>query len=215
MNTAFAVRTRTFSDPHPITRLRDDAVARRNQRHFERKQKIKDLVSNAPADNRDVFFWTLQYDLELAPQITAREQLLEEGIIPVPVQELFTDDALHDELWTVIEAMSKCGLYLVNTNHMADRDLYARLYYKILDEKTHAMPPEAEAAEFIDCLHPLDIQHPLGSKMPIINSTPNPTPPAGGYVRGPKFTNLGMLCNRDDYLPRPATTSVIEGLVSM
>jgi hypothetical protein len=198
-----ATRTRPYVDPHPIARIHEDALARRNQRHLERKQKIKDLVSSASPDNRDVFFWTMQYDLEHAPLVTARTLILEQGIIPVPLQELFTEDAVHDELWTVIEAMSKCGLFLLNTNHMTDRDLYARLYYKILDEQCRAIPPESEAAEFIDCLHPLDLEHPLGSKMPIINTMPSLSPPVGEYVRGPKFTNLGMLCNRDDYLPRP------------
>jgi exopolyphosphatase/guanosine-5'-triphosphate,3'-diphosphate pyrophosphatase len=92
--------------------------------------------------------------------------LLEHRIVPVPPQDLVSDDDLHDELWTVIEALDASGVYLVNTEHMGDRDLYARLYYRILDEPTRCLPPDSEAAEYIDCLHPMDLNPgSMGSRM--------------------------------------------------
>jgi hypothetical protein len=129
------------------------------------------------------------YDLEHAPSVTCRALLLEQGIIAVPPHELSRLSDLHDELWTIIEAMSRCGVYLLNTNHMCDRDLYCRLYYKILDEETRAMPPAAEAAEFIDCLHQVDIDYPLGKQMPLA-SVPEPRSSCT-YTRGPQYNVIG------------------------
>jgi hypothetical protein len=202
MNTTFATRTRPFTSPYPIDNIRSEAVASRDQRNRARAARIKSLVAAAPSDNKDEFYWTMIYDLEEAPTMTARSMLLEHGIIPVPPQELITTADLHDELWTVIEALSRCGVFLINTNHLCDRDLYSRLYYRILDEECRAMPPSTEAAEYVDCLHPMDLQYPLGKQMPQLTSAPEPQP-AGNYARGPEYNVIGAICDRDDYLPRP------------
>jgi hypothetical protein len=202
MNTTFATRTRPFTSPYPIDNIRSEAVASRDQRNRERAARIKSLVAAAPSDNKDEFYWTMIYDLEEAPTMTARSMLLEHGIIPVPPQELVTTADTHDELWTVIEALSRCGVFLINTNHLCDRDLYARLYYRILDEECRAMPPSTEASEYVDCLHPMDLQYPLGKQMPQLTSAPE-LQPAGNYARGPEYNVIGAICDRDDHLPRP------------
>jgi len=202
MNTTFATRTRPFTSPYPIDNIQSEAVASRDQRNRERAARIKSLVASAPSHNKDEFYWTMIYDLEEAPTMTARSMLLEHGIIPVPPQELVTTADTHDELWTIIEGLSKCGVFLVNTGHLCDRDLYARLYYRILDEQCRAMPPSSEAAEYVDCLHPMDLEYPIGEKMPQLTSAPV-CKPAGTYARGPQFNVIGIICDRDDYLPRP------------
>ena len=202
MNTTFATRTRPFTSPYPIDNIRSEAVASRDQRNRARAARIKSLVAAAPSDNKDEFYWTMIYDLEEAPTMTARSMLLEHGIIPVPPQELVTTSDLHDELWTVIEALSRCGVSLINTNHLCDRDLYSRLYYRILDEECRAMPPSTEAAEYVDCLHPMDLQYPIGKQMPQLTSAPV-CKPAGTYARGPQYNVIGAICDRDDHLPRP------------
>jgi hypothetical protein len=129
---------------------------------------------------------------------------LEHRVVPVPPQDLVSDDDLHDELWTVIEALDASGVYLVNTEHMADRDLYARLYYRILDEPTRCLPPDSEAAEYIDCLHPMDLNPgSMGSRMferMEKRGAPKPVAREDG-TRGPVCRNA--LCDRDRWLPRP------------
>jgi hypothetical protein len=202
MNTTFATRTRPFTSPYPIDNIRSEAVASRDQRNRARDARIKSLVASAPSHNKDEFYWTMIYDLEEAPTMTARSMLLEHGIIPVPPQELVTTADTHDELWTVIEALSCCGVFLINTNHLCDRDLYSRLYYRILDEECRAMPPSTEAAEYVDCLHPMDLQYPLGKQMPQLTSAPS-SQSTGSYARGPEYNVIGAICDRDDYLPRP------------
>ena len=195
-----ATRTRPYTDPHPTTRIQEDALHRQRERIAERKRAISRLVAEAPADQKEIFHWTLVYDLEQAPLVTSRELLLTQGIIPCPPQELITDLDVHDELWTVVEAMAKTGIFLLNTDHMCDRDLYARLYFRILDEQTRGLPPASEACEYIDCLHPLDMDHPLGKQM--LNRK-EPSRP-NDYCRGPVCPLPGSLADRDRYLPRPS-----------
>lgn len=204
MTTAFAARTRPFTSPHPIKQLRKEITELKKQRFYERDCRINQLVESADPDNKDRMYWTMVYDLEEAPTVTGRQMILEHGIIPVPIQELSATADLHDELWTIIEALAKCGVYLINTNHLCDRDLYARLFYKILDEPCRMMPPSSEAAEFIDCLHPMDVEYPLGKQVPNFTGTDLPiTKKEDAYVRGPECNVIGKLCSRDAYLPKP------------
>jgi len=202
-----AVRTRPYTSPHPISRLQADAIALRDQHFATRRTCIADMLRDNPQEP-DEFYWTMVYDLEHAPTVTARQRLLEHGIIPVPPQELSDHTSLHDELWTVIEALSMVGIFLFNTNHLTDSNLYARLYYKILDEPTRLMPPSSEAAEFIDCLHPLDLDYPLGKLLRSCavapSFQPNPT-----TTRGPICSTPGILQCRDSTLPAPTGTGTI------
>jgi len=204
VTTAFAARNRPFTSPHPIKQLKQDIVKLKKQRFLERDYRIAELIESAPSDNKDRMYWSMVYDLEEAPTVTGRQMILEHGIVPVPLQELSATADLHDELWTIIEALAKCGVYLINTNHLCDRDLYARLFYKILDEPCRMMPPASEAAEFIDCLHPMDVEYPLGQQVPVFTqadaSAPKKEEP---YARGPECNVIGKLCSRDAYLPKP------------
>jgi hypothetical protein len=204
VTTAFATRTRPFTSPYPIKQLKQDIVTLKKQRFLERDCRIAELIESAPSDNKDRMYWSMVYDLEEAPTVTGRQMILEYGIVPVPLQELSATADLHDEMWTIIEALAKCGVYLVNTNHLCDRDLYARLFYKILDEPCRMMPPAAEAAEFIDCLHPMDVEYPLGQQVTAFTGTDLPAPKKEDpYVRGPECNVIGKMCNRDAYLPKP------------
>lgn len=200
-----AARVRPYTSPHPIARLQAQAIEMRDAHFAARRAKISELVIEARKKSdtiHDEFHWTLVYDLELAPEVTGRQRILEQGIIPVPPQELTTDMDLHDELWTVIEALANCGIYFINTNHMCDRDFYCRLYFRILEEPTKLMPPASEACEYIDCMHPLDLEHPLAKRA---LSRDNTFPPnQGPYRRSPIFDKLGLINDRDYYLPRPS-----------
>ena len=206
MNSTIAIRTRPYIDPHPTASIKRDAIRDRDQHFATRKERIADLVRNNPKEP-DEFYWTMVYDLEHAPTVTSRKRLLEHGIIPFPPQELPDPTSLHDELWTVIEALSLTGIYLLNTGHLTDGDLYARLFYRILDEETRLMPPSSEAAEYIDCLHPMDVAHPLGKMLANHEPDLSPTPAGKPYVRGPQYTTAYTINDRDDYLPRPSWQS--------
>jgi hypothetical protein len=125
-----------------------------------RERRIDELVAAARerGDDPDRVLWSIAHDTEEAPCSTGRAILLLHRIVPVPPQDLATPEDLHDELWTVIEGLASEGVNLFRTDHLSDADLYSRLYHRILDEPTRVMPPRSEAVEFIDCLHPLDVE---------------------------------------------------------
>lgn len=199
-----ATRTRPFTSPHRIDKIRQHAIEMREEHFSTRQRRIDDMMRSD--QSKDRFYWTLVYDMEHAPNVTGRQRLLESGIIPVPPYELLNDADLHDELWTVIEGLSICGIYLINTGHMPDRDLYCRLYYRILDEQTRLMPPSSEACEYIDCLHPLDMDHPIGKKYADKIGEGLPPPLDTTYKRGPRYVEIGSINQRDTFLPRPSMT---------
>lgn len=197
-----AARTRPFTDPHHIPTIQLDALVRREAFLTERKKRIASMTK-AGSDEGDEFYWTMIYDLEEAPTTTGRAQLLVHGIVPVPPQELSRGCDLHDELWTVIEALARESILLLNTDHLSDADLYARLYYRILDEPCRMMPPGLEAIEYIDCLHPMDRDYPLGKAF-IKRGIVNPAGPSGDKYeqRGPICSYTGSLVDRDRWLPK-------------
>jgi hypothetical protein len=186
--------------------MAEEVIGTRRRMHADRARRIDELVAKARASGgvEDRFHWTLVYDLEMAPLTTGRALLLEHRIVPVPPQDLDAPDALHDELWTVIEALAACGVFLINTDHLDDRDLYGRLYYRILDEPTRALPPESEASEFIDCLHPLDVEGGgIGRRFAdrlAAGQVPSQATRSAG-ARGPAFGRAPA--DRDRWLPRP------------
>jgi hypothetical protein len=171
----------------------------------ERRSEIDRLVAEAAARGEDAerAYWTMVYDHEMAPPATSRALLLEHRIVPVPPQDLVAAEDLHDELWTVIEGLAASGVFLLNSDHLPDRDLYCRLYYRILDEPARLMPPESEAAEFIDCLHPMDLEVGRAAHALVARNqaeAPQKRPPTG--ARGPVCTVA--LADRDRWLPVPA-----------
>jgi len=156
-------RRRDFRGGIAAHRLDEMAREMRSQRARqleERERRIDRLVLAARERGADPdrLYWSIVHDTEEAPFSTGRAILLMHRIVPVPPQDLATPEELHDELWTVIEGLGSEGVNLFHTDHLSDADLYGRLYYRILDEPTRVMPPKSQATEYIDCLHPLDVE---------------------------------------------------------
>lgn len=70
--------------------------------------------------------------------------------IALPAPEELADAQLGLKLQEVIGAMSHLGVYLENTNHLSDRELYEVLWKEILREATAIMPQNPECACQID-----------------------------------------------------------------
>ena len=193
-------------DQARLAQLAREATALRKAQTSERSARIDELVATArdSGGDTDRFYWTLVYDMEMAPSTTGRAMLLEHHIVPVPPQDLAADEDLHDELWTVVEALAASGVFILNSDHLCDRDLYARLYYRILDEPTRCLPPESEASEFIDCLHPMDLdEHGMGKQLFDRQQAGHESEESvrGPGIRGP--FNSRSLADRDRWMPRP------------
>ncbi len=191
--------------PERIKR-QEDARRAKSQRLAEREAKIDELCKRAKEQGQldDRSYWALVYDFEMAPSSNGRTMLLEQGIIPVPPQDLAQDSQLHEALWTVIEGLAASGVYLLNTDHLADRQLYERLFYKILDEATQFMPPSSGACEYIDVLHTMDIDA-GGHGKELNERLISGRHPEGPIVKGKRAPmQFCALCDRDRFLPRPA-----------
>jgi hypothetical protein len=71
--------------------------------------------------------------------MSRRDLLADDGFWPAESQGL-SDDALTLELWRLVRAMADRGMYLSDTDHLSDRELYDLLLDRVLDEETKAMP---------------------------------------------------------------------------
>ncbi len=114
---------------------------------------IDRLVADAATrgDCEDRLYWTLIYDFEHAPMTTNLEQLNEVGIHPI-CAFLLDDDELVEALGQVTSTLGELGIFLLHTNHLADRALYTRLLDHILVEPVRDLPPDAGVHEFIDLI---------------------------------------------------------------
>lgn len=85
-------------------------------------------------------FWQNVVDYENAEETCHFKQLAERGVqLPDP-QEL--DDArLNEKLWELIRGLAAIDVYLYNTDHLSDRELYTLLWEELLWEITPDLPP--------------------------------------------------------------------------
>jgi hypothetical protein len=79
----FGKRQRVFTYPRDLTDIVIEANEMRMARHAKRSEHLEQFVGT-----EDYFTEMMNYDLELAPNVTGRELLLCHGIVPVPPQEL-------------------------------------------------------------------------------------------------------------------------------
>lgn len=101
-----------------------------------------------PADLEEEFLrHILEY--EHAQPITVL-QLLKNAGLEVPAPDDLDEGELSAKLWEVIERMSSLGAYLLHTNHLSDRELYAYLYGDGLSEEAMLFPEDPNYAYMID-----------------------------------------------------------------
>jgi hypothetical protein len=70
---------------------------------------------------------------EQAPSTTCFRQLQETGL-ELPAPDDLLDAEVTDKLWQVIEGLARLGVFLTNTNHLSDRQLYQALWSEGLHE---------------------------------------------------------------------------------
>jgi hypothetical protein len=83
-------------------------------------------------------FWQNVAEYELAPLTTHFRRLEEAGIKP-PSPESVDDKDLPAVLWEVIDGLAEMRVFLEDTNHLSDRELYALLWNEVLRESVKDM----------------------------------------------------------------------------
>lgn len=76
------------------------------------------------------------------------ETLKERGVRVASPDEV-PDARLADELWRLIEGLAAIHVYVENTDHMNDRELYVTLYDEILNEVMFMSPDDPDGATHI------------------------------------------------------------------
>lgn len=87
-------------------------------------------------------FWSNVLAYETAGQTTHYRQLQEDGLELPPPDEL-DDAALTAKLWEVIHALARRNVFLSQTDHWSDRELYEHLYHETLHEITADFAPNS------------------------------------------------------------------------
>jgi len=96
-------------------------------------------------------FWSSVAAYEQAPLMTHFQQFTEAGV-ELPAPESLDDRRLTARLWEVIEALARLRVFLSQTDHLSDRELYALLWRELLREPVKDMPLDEASAWHLDIL---------------------------------------------------------------
>jgi hypothetical protein len=80
-------------------------------------------------------FWQHVVEYEEAPWTTHFQQLERAGV-SMPAPETLDDQEVTAKLWEVINKMAQMRIFLEDTDHLSDRELYTELWGGLLREET-------------------------------------------------------------------------------
>jgi hypothetical protein len=96
-------------------------------------------------------FWEHVVDYEEAPWTTHFQQLESAGV-SLPEPDSLNDQDLTIKLWEVIHKLALLRVFLEQTDHLSDRELYKYLWNVALREDSKMMPPDENSAWHIQLL---------------------------------------------------------------
>ncbi len=96
-------------------------------------------------------FWKYVVDYEEAPWTTNFQQLESAGV-SLPAPDSLKDDELTAKLWEIIQKLALLHVFIEQTDHLSDRELYTHLWTDSLREETKAMPLASNSACHIQLL---------------------------------------------------------------
>ena len=94
-------------------------------------------------------FWDRVVAFEETEWITSFD-LLVQGGMELPAPEELADSQLTAKLWEVIRGLAMLRMFLYNTDHLSDRELYEKLWHEVLREENPVMPVNENSACHID-----------------------------------------------------------------
>ena len=111
---------------------------------------LDDYPSEVPAEVEEGF-WKHVVDYEKAPWTTNFQQLENAGV-PLPPPDSLKDEELTAKLWDLIQKLALLHVFIEQTDHLSDRELYTHLWTDSLREESKAMPMVAGSAWHIQLL---------------------------------------------------------------
>ena len=107
-------------------------------------------LDDYPAEIEEAF-WEHVVGYEEAPWTTHFQQLENAGV-SLPAPDSLKDEELTEKLWEVIQKLALLHVFIGDTDHLSDRELYTHLWTESLREETKAMPMDANCAWHIQML---------------------------------------------------------------
>lgn len=96
-------------------------------------------------------FWERVLEFESAPLTTDFDRLVKAGVA-LPEPESLDDASLGTTLWDVIHALARMRVFLEDTNHLTDRELYTHLWHRSLRDEIPQQSDEDESVSYMQVL---------------------------------------------------------------
>lgn len=130
-----------------------------------RKEAIDTLVSNGKFPDQMVA--ALHYDFNEAPLTTNCDMLQSAGVLIVEPKDIIeTCGSFTLHLNHLIHSLAALNVFLVNTNHLTDEQLYTKLWEGPLKDEVRFLPPSEGVAEYIDMIADAG---PMGNNAPSVS----------------------------------------------
>lgn len=106
------------------------------------------------------------FDIEMAPKWSDRQRLEAIGInMPDNCDQSMDDDQVAETVATVIAGLAMWHIFILDTDHISDRELLCRLIRSSAKAETPCVPPMFRCASFISLKTVSDGPEPVGVVM--------------------------------------------------
>ncbi len=107
-------------------------------------------LDDCPEETEEAF-WNYVVEYEKAPWTTNFKQLEDAGV-SLPEPESLNDEQLTAKLWEVVRKLALLNVFISQTDHLSDRELYTHLWTDSLREETKALPLAANCICHLEIL---------------------------------------------------------------